>query len=146
MTATLFIKAGTRAQRDAASRALREAGIGVMAIDDWERAAEEMRECEAALVIADPKVSEADASRLARAIALLDDRREGPPSDPARALSHDLRTPLSAMAGWVHLLETGKLDEAGIKRALGKLRGNIEDQVRMIERHLGTTTQEGTGR
>jgi signal transduction histidine kinase len=144
MTATLFIKSGTGAQSDAASRALRDAGIGVVDIDDWERAAEEMRDCEAALVIADPKVTEADARRLARAVAML----EGGvmPSEAARALSHDLRTPLSAMAGWVHLLETGKLDEAGIKRALGKLRGNIEDQVRMIERHLGTTTHEGTGR
>ena len=148
MTATLFIKSGTGAQSDAASRALRDAGIGVVDIDDWERAAEEMRDCEAALVISDPKVTEADARRLARAVAMLDGGREGGamPSEAARALSHDLRTPLSAMAGWVHLLETGKLDEAGIKRALGKLRGNIEDQVRMIERHLGTATHEGTGR
>jgi len=144
MTATLFIKSGTGAQSDAASRALRDAGIGVVDIDDWERAAEEMRDCEAALVIADPKVTEADARHLARAVAMLEG--SAVPSEAARALSHDLRTPLSAMAGWVHLLETGKLDEAGIKRALGKLRGNIEDQVRMIERHLGTTTHEGTGR
>ncbi len=47
------------------------------------------------------------------------------------------------MAGWVHLMETGKLDEAGLKRAIAKLRGNIEDQVRLIERYLGANTQEG---
>ena len=47
------------------------------------------------------------------------------------------------MAGWLHLMETGKLDEAGLKRAITKLRGNIEDQVRTIERYLGATTQEG---
>ena len=61
----------------------------------------------------------------------------GLPADAARKLAHDLRTPLSAMAGWIHLLETGKLDEAGTKRALAKLRGNIEDQVKTIERYLG---------
>ena len=64
-------------------------------------------------------------------------------ADAKRALSHDLRTPLSAMAGWVHLMETGKLDEAGLKRAITKLRANIEDQVRTIERYLGATNQEG---
>ena len=46
------------------------------------------------------------------------------------------------MSGWLHLMETGKLDEAGIKRAIQKLRGNIDDQVRTIERYLGAT-QEG---
>jgi len=64
------------------------------------------------------------------------------PREVARALSHDLRTPLSAMAGWLHLIESGKLDEAGLKRAVEKLRGNIDDQVRTIERYLGST-QEG---
>ena len=67
-----------------------------------------------------------------------DSEGRGLSAEAARSLSHDLRTPLSAMAGWVHLLETGKLDEAGMKRALQKLRGNIEDQVRTIERYLGT--------
>jgi signal transduction histidine kinase len=66
----------------------------------------------------------------------------GLPRDIARTISHELRTPLSAMAGWLHLLETGKLDEAGLKRAVQRLRGNIEDQVKTIERYLGTS-QEG---
>jgi signal transduction histidine kinase len=57
-----------------------------------------------------------------------------------RSLSHELRTPLSAMAGWLHLMESGKLDEAGLKRAIGKLRGNIDDQVRTIDRYLSTTS------
>ena len=64
------------------------------------------------------------------------------PREVARALSHELRTPLSAMAGWLHLIESGKLDEAGLKRAVEKLRGSIDDQVRTIERYLGST-QEG---
>lgn len=62
----------------------------------------------------------------------------GLPNEAARKLAHDLRTPLSAMSGWIHLLETGALDAAGQKRALAKLRGNIEDQVKTIERYLGT--------
>lgn len=65
------------------------------------------------------------------------------PREVARALSHELRTPLSAMAGWLHLIESGKLDEAGLKRAVEKLRGNIDDQVRTIERYLGNNSQEG---
>lgn len=66
----------------------------------------------------------------------------GIPRDIARSLSHELRTPLSAMAGWLHLIESGRLDEAGMKRAVEKLRGNIDDQVRTIERYLGAS-QEG---
>ena len=64
--------------------------------------------------------------------------------DAARALSHDLRTPLTAMAGWVHLIETGNLDDAGLKRATARLRANIDDQVRTIERYLGSNP-EGRG-
>jgi len=63
------------------------------------------------------------------------------PRELARALSHELRTPLSAMAGWVHLLESGALDAAGTKRAIAKLRGNIDEQVRTIERYLGNTSE-----
>jgi len=63
------------------------------------------------------------------------------PRELARALSHELRTPLSAMAGWLHLLESGTLDAAGTKRAIAKLRGNIDEQVRTIERYLGNTSE-----
>jgi hypothetical protein len=49
------------------------------------------------------------------------------------------------MAGWVHLIETGALDDAGIKRAASKLRANIDDQVKTIERYLGATRKEGRG-
>jgi signal transduction histidine kinase len=61
----------------------------------------------------------------------------GLPRETARALSHELRTPLSAMAGWLHLMETGALDEAGMKRAIAKLQANLEQQVRTIEKYLG---------
>jgi signal transduction histidine kinase len=54
-----------------------------------------------------------------------------------RELSHELRTPLSAMAGWLHLIDSGVLDAAGLKRAVAKLQSNIDDQVRTIEKYLG---------
>ncbi len=95
MTTLLKRSKGSPAH-EAAGRALREAGVGVVEIDDS--------------------------------------------TDAARALSHELRTPLLATAGWVHLMETGTPDEAGFKRAIGRLHGNIDDQVRTIERYLGTTT------
>ena len=84
---------------EAADRALRGAGIGIVEMD-WHDAARALRSGEASMVVADRD-----------AMAALNS-----------ALSHDLRTPLTAMAGWLHLIESGKLDEAGMKRALDKLR------------------------
>lgn len=48
-------------------------------------------------------------------------------------LSHDLRTPLSAISGWLFLLESDKLDAAGRKRALEKIRSNLDEEVRLID-------------
>ncbi len=48
-------------------------------------------------------------------------------------LSHDLRTPLSTISGWLFMLESDKLDAAGKKRALEKIRANIQSQVRLID-------------
>lgn len=48
-------------------------------------------------------------------------------------LSHDLRTPLSAISGWLFLLESDKLDPAGRKRALDKIRANVDEEVGMID-------------
>ena len=113
---------------------MRDAGFGVVEMD-WDQARAALKSGEAALVVADgDAISD-----------LADGRRSAAgaqPRDVARSHSHELRTPLSAMAGWLHLMESGKLDEAGLKRAIGKLRGNIDDQVRTIERYLGAT-QEG---
>ena len=148
MTTTLLKKSKGSRGREAAAQALREAGVGVVEVDDWNDAADELRKCEAALVVCSGEwLDSIDTTRLTRAISALTGMN--PPDDPgialdaARELSHELRTPLSAMAGWLHLMESGKLDEAGVKRAITKLRGNIEDQVRTIERYLGNTTQEG---
>jgi signal transduction histidine kinase len=145
-TTTLLKRSGSSPRSEAASKAFRDAGVGVVEVENWDDAAEELRKCGAALVVCNGewRLDSVDASRITSAItALTGENVAALPSEAARALSHDLRTPLSAMAGWVHLMETGKLDEAGLKRAITKLRGNIEDQVRTIERYLGATTQEG---
>ena len=134
MTTTIVKVSKNSAGAEAAGIALRNAGIGVVEVDTWEAAQAALRKSEQALVVCDGE-----------AIAALSGAKPsaaGVPRELARSLSHELRTPLSAMAGWLHLMESGKLDEAGVKRAIGKLRGNIDDQVRTIERYLGAA-QEG---
>jgi signal transduction histidine kinase len=137
-TTILSVSADQTSARDAAGAALRSAGIGVRELDDWKEAAAAIRRGEASLVMCDRRALDAIADGGA-------DREAGElPKDVARSLSHDLRTPLTAMAGWLHLMESGKLDEAGVKRAIERIRGNIDDQVRTIERYLGNSNQEGT--
>src|SRR5258708_15520331 len=141
--ATTLLKTNGSPERRAASEALREAGVGVVEVNDWQDAAEELRRCEAALVLCTGEIVDpVAAGRITKAISALNDTAQpgagGLPPEAARALSHDLRTPLSAMAGWLHLIECGNLDEEGMRRAIARLRGNIDDQVRTIERGLGT--------
>ena len=145
MTTTILKISRGSDGRTAVSRALSEAGVGVVEVRDWDAASEALRECEAALVVRDGELLDShDASKLTQAISALANKKNpagsGIPSDVMRSLSHELRTPLSAMAGWLHLMESGKLDEAGLKRAISKLRGNIDDQVRTIDRYLGGTS------
>ena len=136
-TTILSVSADETPARQAAGEALRKAGIGVRELDDWKEAAAAIRRGEAALVMCDRKALDAMADGADKSTDEL-------PRDVARSLSHDLRTPLSAMSGWLHLMESGKLDEAGLKRAIERLRGNIDDQVRTIERYLGSNNnQEG---
>jgi PAS domain S-box-containing protein len=47
-------------------------------------------------------------------------------------LSHELRTPLNAMLGWTRLLRTGKLDAAGMTRALDTIERNAHVQEQLI--------------
>ena len=139
MTTILKITKGGGAREETVG-ALREAGIGVIEVNDWDAASEKLRNCEAALVVCDDEALDATESIQKALTALGSGRRNAALApDMARELSHELRTPLSAMAGWLHLMESGKLDEAGMKRAIGKLRGTIDDQVRTIDRFLGTT-------
>jgi signal transduction histidine kinase len=147
MTTSLKIAKGAEG-RAAALVALREAGQAVTEVDSWEAASEALRDSDAALVVCDGAILEGvDLEGLRKAFAARAnvEKTAALPPDVARALSHDLRTPLSAMAGWLHLMETGKLDDDAMKRAIQKLRGNIDDQVRTIERHLGTASAGRSG-
>lgn len=129
---TTILKVSSASARESAAAALRAAGIDVVEVEDWGQAAEILRRGEASLVICD-----------GRAVSdLTEARAAGLTREAARSLSHELRTPLSAMAGWIHLLESGKLDEAGLQKVIGKLRGNIDDQVRTLERFLGTSSNQ----
>jgi signal transduction histidine kinase len=132
MTTTILKMSRNSAARADVGRLLRDAGFGVVEVDDWDAAAKAAASDEPAIVVGDTEVIE-----LARGPSAPE---AAPPRDMMRKLSHELRTPLSAMAGWLHLLESGKLDAAGTKRAIEKLRGNIDDQVRTIERYLGSTS------
>jgi signal transduction histidine kinase len=131
--------------RGATSRALQSAGISFVEARDVDEAVRAIEQCSAAIVVKDDELLAAsEAEALAKSLtAVSQSRNASLPRDIARSLSHDLRTPLSAMSGWIHLMETGALDEAGLKRAITKLRGNIDDQVRTIDRYLGATTHEG---
>jgi signal transduction histidine kinase len=146
MTTTVLKISKGRPQAEGVLAALQEAGIGVVEVTTWEDAARALSECEAALVVCDGELLDVDSAALTKAISSLSTRKRAKPVIPpdlARSLSHDLRTPLSAMAGWLHLMESGSLDSAGLKRAIGKLRGNIDEQVRAIERHFGVSNNAG---
>lgn len=133
MTTTILQVSGSLAPQ-AAGAALREAGLGVVEVDNWNDACEAVRRGEACMLVCGREAVEAIGATA----------RPGLTSEAARELSHELRTPLSAMAGWLHLLESGKLDAAGTQRALERLRGNIDDQVRTIERFLSAKATEGS--
>ena len=147
MTTTVLKISKGRPRAEGVLAALQGAGIGVIEVNSWEDAANALSECETALVVCDGELLDADSEVLTKAIANLASKKKSHgfmPPDLARSLSHELRTPLSAMAGWLHLMESGTLDGAGLKRAIEKLRGNIEDQVRAIERHFGVSNNAGS--
>lgn len=131
MTTKVVRLSGPEPGSEAARVALRNAGIGVVDVGSWEEARDALKAGEATLVLAD-----------GAALERLPASASGLPRETARSLSHELRTPLSAMAGWLHLMESGSLDAEGFKRAIERLRGNIDDQVRTIDRVLAAS-QEG---
>ena len=48
-------------------------------------------------------------------------------------LSHELRTPLNSILGWVQILRSGKLDDAGIKRGLETIERSSRAQSQLID-------------
>jgi signal transduction histidine kinase len=48
-------------------------------------------------------------------------------------ISHELRTPLNAIIGWVHMLQTGSLDEQTCARALETIDRNARTQAQVVE-------------
>ena len=50
-----------------------------------------------------------------------------------QTVSHELRTPLNAIMGWSKMLEDGKLDSEGIKRASGTIQRSAKAQSQLIE-------------
>lgn len=48
-------------------------------------------------------------------------------------VSHELKSPLSAIDGWAYVLASGSLDAAGSARALDAIRRNVRHQVRLVE-------------
>ena len=147
MTTTVLKISKGRPHAEGVLADLQRAGIGVIEVHSWEEAAKALSDCETALVVCDGELLEIDSASLTQAITGLASQKKAHasmPPDLARSLSHELRTPLSAMAGWLHLMESGTLDGAGLKRAIEKLRGNIEDQARAIERHFGVSSNAGS--
>jgi PAS domain S-box-containing protein len=51
-------------------------------------------------------------------------------------VSHELRNPLNAIIGWVHLLRTGGLDESKTLRAVETIERNVDLQVSLIDEIL----------
>jgi signal transduction histidine kinase len=54
-------------------------------------------------------------------------------------VSHELRTPLNAMTGWIKLIQMGRLDEAGFKRALDTIERNAKAQAQIVDDLLDIT-------
>ncbi len=48
-------------------------------------------------------------------------------------LSHELRTPLNSILGWVQILRSGKLDDAGVKRGLETIERSSRAQSQLID-------------
>ena len=51
-------------------------------------------------------------------------------------VSHELRNPLNAIIGWVHLLRSGGLDETKTRRAVETIERNVNLQVSLIDEIL----------
>ncbi len=55
-------------------------------------------------------------------------------------LSHELRTPLTPVIGWVHMMRSGQLDEAGAAQGLEVIDKNAQALLRLINDLLDMTS------
>ena len=62
-TTTLLRRAGQSPHGEAASKALRDAGVGIVEIENWDEAADELRKCGAALVVCNGESLDAGAPK-----------------------------------------------------------------------------------
>src|SRR5258706_12038511 len=130
MTTILKISKGA-AGREEAIGALREAGIGVVEVDDWEAASEALRNCEAALVVCDGEVLEsADTATLKKAISALGAGKKTMAVAPhvSRAPFHELPKPPPPLGRRVDLLESGEVPAEGKKAAIRKMGGKNQEK------------------
>jgi PAS domain S-box-containing protein len=48
-------------------------------------------------------------------------------------VSHELRSPMNGMLGWLNLIQGGKLDQEGVSQAIDTIERNARSQMRLIE-------------
>ncbi|OLP16197.1 hypothetical protein BST81_22610 [Leptolyngbya sp. 'hensonii'] len=89
-----------------------------------EQAATELREAEQARLLL------LQSEQLARTEAETANRLK---DEFLATLSHELRSPLNAVLGWVHLLQTRQLDPTTIHRALETIERNAKAQAQLVE-------------
>jgi PAS domain S-box-containing protein len=74
-----------------------------------------------------------ESERLARTLA---ERANRLKDEFLATLSHELRTPINAVLGWVQLLTRGKLDAASVEHGLGVIERGVRTQVQLIDELL----------
>lgn len=62
-------------------------------------------------------------------------RREGLERDERYQLGHDLRVPLNAIAGWIHILRIDAATSNTVERAVDVFDRNVRALTRVIETH-----------
>jgi signal transduction histidine kinase len=58
-------------------------------------------------------------------------------------LSHELRTPMNAILGWAHMLESGAMSQEKVARAASVIKSNSKAQVQLIEELLDVSRMIG---
>lgn len=65
--------------------------------------------------------------------------------DFLRALSHELRGPLNVIQSWVHLLRSGKLDDATTARALDTIDRSVRAEAVLVGEMLDVARRRRRG-